>query len=84
MSTPACASIIPICCAPASAAGCCRATISSARTTIRANGTPLGTFLIANDGDGWDPDPSDPGDWIDSTDLENTLFPERELHARPE
>ena len=25
----------------------------------------LGTFLIANDGDGWDPDPSDPGDWIE-------------------
>jgi serine protease len=40
------------------------------------NGGPLGTFLIANDGDGWDPDPSDPGDWIDSTDLKNsTVFP---------
>src|SRR5271165_3070202 len=26
----------------------------------------LGTYDIANDGDGWDPDPSDPGDWIDS------------------
>ena len=26
----------------------------------------LGTYLIANDGDGWDPDPSDPGDWISS------------------
>jgi serine protease len=35
----------------------------------------LGTFLIANDGDGWDPDPSDPGDWISSTDLKNPLFP---------
>jgi serine protease len=35
----------------------------------------LGTFLIANDGDGWDPDPSDPGDWISSTDLKNSLFP---------
>ena len=35
----------------------------------------LGTFLIANDGDGWDPDPSDPGDWIDSTDQKNSLFP---------
>ena len=31
----------------------------------------LGTYLIANDGDGWDPDPSDPGDWIDSTDIAN-------------
>jgi serine protease len=37
---------------------------------------PLGTFLIANDGDGWDPDPSDPGDWINSTDLMNkAVFP---------
>ncbi|MFI4890079.1 MAG: S8 family serine peptidase [Steroidobacterales bacterium] len=35
----------------------------------------LGTYLTANDGDGWDPDPSDPGDWISSTDLQNTLFP---------
>jgi serine protease len=35
----------------------------------------LGTFLIANDGDGWDPDPSDPGDWINSTDQQNMLFP---------
>jgi serine protease len=35
----------------------------------------LGTFLIANDGDGWDPDPSDPGDWISATDEKNALFP---------
>ena len=43
-------------------------------------GAALGTFLIANDGDGWDPDPSDPGDWINSTDQQNTvLFPGREL-----
>jgi len=41
----------------------------------RTTGVPLGTFLIANDGDGWDPDPSDPGDWIDSTDQQNALFP---------
>ncbi len=34
----------------------------------------LGTFLIANDGDGWDPDPSDPGDWITNSDLSNSLF----------
>ncbi|MFT3904955.1 MAG: S8 family serine peptidase [Steroidobacteraceae bacterium] len=25
--------------------------------------------LVANDGDGWDSDPTDPGDWIDATDL---------------
>jgi serine protease len=42
------------------------------------NSSPLGTFLIANDSDGWDPDPSDPGDWIDSTDLMNsTVFPSK-------
>ena len=38
------------------------------------SGAALGTFLIANDGDGWDPDPSDPGDWINSTDQQNALF----------
>jgi serine protease len=37
-------------------------------------GADLGTFLIANDGDGWDPDPSDPGDWISQADLSNQLF----------
>ena len=41
----------------------------------RTTGAGLGTFLIANDGDGWDPDPSDPGDWINSTDQQNSLFP---------
>jgi serine protease len=40
-----------------------------------ATGVALGTFLVANDGDGWDPDPSDPGDWIGSTDQANQLFP---------
>jgi serine protease len=43
-----------------------------------SNSAPLGTYLVANDGDGWDPDPSDPGDWIDSTDLMNTaVFPSK-------
>jgi serine protease len=42
-------------------------------------GAALGTFLMANDRDGWDPDPSDPGDWIDSTDQQNTtLFPSKD------
>jgi len=27
------------------------------------------TYLVANDGDGWDTDPGDPGDWIDAADL---------------
>jgi len=39
-----------------------------------STGDALGTFLIANDGDGWDPDPSDPGDWISTSDLSNALF----------
>ena len=38
-------------------------------------GAALGTYLIANDGDGWDPDPSDPGDWISRSDQSNALFP---------
>jgi serine protease len=39
-------------------------------------GQALGTFLTANDGDGWDPDPSDPGDWISATDQESPVFPD--------
>ena len=39
-----------------------------------SDGTPEGTFLIANDGDGWDPDPSDPGDWVSTADISNALF----------
>jgi serine protease len=38
------------------------------------SGAPLGTYLMANDGDGWDPDPSDPGDWVSESDLSNALF----------
>ncbi|HEX3397913.1 MAG TPA: S8 family serine peptidase [Steroidobacteraceae bacterium] len=41
----------------------------------RKTGAPLGTSLIANDGDGYDPDPSDPGDWVSTTDMQNPLFP---------
>ncbi|HVC02944.1 MAG TPA: S8 family serine peptidase [Steroidobacteraceae bacterium] len=46
------------------------------------NGSALGTYKVANDGDGWDPDPSDPGDWVSSTDFAymdsfgNALFPQ--------
>ncbi|MBS0396420.1 MAG: S8 family serine peptidase, partial [Proteobacteria bacterium] len=32
------------------------------------------TYLAANDGDGWDNDPSDPGDWISASDLKETVF----------
>lgn len=46
-----------------------------------SSGAALDTFLIANDGDGWDPDPSDPGDWIDSTDQKNALFANDDVSA---
>ena len=39
---------------------------------------PGGTFLIANDNGGRDANPSDPGDWIDSADLQRSLFQQRE------
>src|SRR5271167_716816 len=48
-----------------------------------STGAALGTFLIANDGDGWDPDPSDPGDWINAADQMNTaLFPSADCPAQ--
>src|SRR5262249_9204600 len=34
-----------------------------------------GGFLAANDGDGPDADPSDPGDWISPSDQNNPIFP---------
>lgn len=33
-----------------------------------------GRFRIANDGDGWDADPSDPGDWISESDTRLPVF----------
>lgn len=30
------------------------------------------TYLVANDGDGWDLDPSDPGEWISAADLQRS------------
>ncbi len=33
-----------------------------------------GVFSTANDGDGWDADPSDPGDFLSSTDLQSDLY----------
>ena len=35
---------------------------------------PSGQFLTANDGDGRDADPSDPGDWISQSDTQTTQF----------
>jgi len=37
-------------------------------------GSSGATFLTANDGDGRDPDASDPGDWISSADTKNPYF----------
>ncbi len=33
------------------------------------------TFLVANDGNGWDPDATDPGDWISGADVQSGNFP---------
>ncbi|MBS0376628.1 MAG: S8 family peptidase [Proteobacteria bacterium] len=36
---------------------------------------PAGSaYRTANDGDGWDDDPSDPGDWVAATDLSQPVF----------
>ena len=32
------------------------------------------SFAVANDGDGWDSDPSDPGDWISESDAATSTF----------
>ena len=39
-----------------------------------ANPPAGATFLTANDGNGWDSDPTDPGDWIDAADLAKPFF----------
>jgi serine protease len=38
---------------------------------VNCSSTPTAsyTYLVANDGNGWDPDPTDPGEWIDASDL---------------
>jgi serine protease len=38
------------------------------------SGDSTGTFATSNDGNGWDPDPSDPGDYLTATDLANPPF----------
>ncbi|MEO8308959.1 MAG: S8 family serine peptidase [Pseudomonadota bacterium] len=38
------------------------------------SGESATSFGRANDGDGWDPDPSDPGDFLTATDLANAPF----------
>lgn len=43
------------------------------------SGESSSSFLAANDGNGWDADPSDPGDWIDSNDKQQSLFSDCEI-----
>jgi len=43
------------------------------------SGEGIGSFLAANDGNGWDADPSDPGDWIDSNDTQQNVFSDCEI-----
>lgn len=43
------------------------------------SGESSSSFIGANDGNGRDPDPSDPGDWIDETDLDEPGFEECEV-----
>jgi serine protease len=38
------------------------------------SGETPASFRVANDGDGWDADPSDPGDWVDDADLQQPVF----------
>jgi serine protease len=42
------------------------------------SGDSNGSFATANDGNGWDVDASDPGDFINQTDLDSTIFAGRE------
>ncbi|MEO6187104.1 MAG: S8 family peptidase [Steroidobacteraceae bacterium] len=38
---------------------------------------------VANDGDGWDPDPSDPGDFLTPADLASDAFKDGDCGSRP-
>jgi serine protease len=38
------------------------------------SGESNSSFLVANDGTGRDPDPSDPGDWVSTADTSNPVF----------
>jgi serine protease len=38
------------------------------------SGESATSFVVANDGDGWDPDPTDPGDWVTSADTAKAQF----------
>ena len=43
------------------------------------SGESTSSFVGANDGDGRDPDPSDPGDWVDDADIAKIGFEECEV-----
>jgi serine protease len=42
-----------------------------------------GNFTTANDGDGWDSDPSDPGDFLSAEDLQLPLYRNRDCGTSP-
>ncbi len=42
---------------------------------LNSNGNPVGTFVGANDGDGRDADPTDPGDWVTSAEAADRNSP---------
>ncbi len=51
--------------------------ISCDQSSCSGSGTH--TYLTANDGNGWDADASDPGDWVSSADLQTTVFDDCEV-----
>ncbi len=44
----------------------------------------ISTSIVGNDGDGWDADPSDPGDYITSADLDTPDFPRGKCGGGPD
>ena len=58
---------------PGPAAGRARRAVA-AGARFRGPGRPGGGFRAANDGDGWDANPADPGDWISASDAQSSLF----------
>lgn len=43
------------------------------------SGESASSFLIANDGNGWDDDASDPGDWVSASDRQQSTFADCEV-----
>jgi serine protease len=47
------------------------------------SGSTTDAFAVANDGDSWDPDPSDPGDFLTAADLASSTFSSGECGGGP-